>query len=49
MVLCKSPTNRCTYNLDINPFKYLIAPRILASVIVFPILIVCADLIGIFV
>ncbi|CAH2209268.1 jg24763 [Pararge aegeria aegeria] len=34
--------------LDINPFKYLIVPRILASVIVFPILTVCADLIGIF-
>ncbi|WP_438456337.1 MlaE family ABC transporter permease [Wolbachia endosymbiont of Kerria lacca] len=34
--------------LDINPLKYLIVPRILASVIVFPILTVCADLIGIF-
>ncbi|MDR1261341.1 MAG: ABC transporter permease [Rickettsiales bacterium] len=34
--------------LNIDPFKYLIAPRILASVIVFPILTVCADLIGIF-
>ncbi len=34
--------------LNINPFKYLIAPRILASIIVFPILTVCADLIGIF-
>lgn len=34
--------------LDINPFKYLIVPRILASVVVFPILTVCADLIGIF-
>ncbi|WP_168464828.1 MlaE family ABC transporter permease [Wolbachia endosymbiont of Ctenocephalides felis wCfeT] len=34
--------------LNINPFKYLIAPRILASVIVFPILIICADLIGLF-
>jgi phospholipid/cholesterol/gamma-HCH transport system permease protein len=34
--------------LNINPFKYLIVPRILASVIVFPILTICADLIGIF-
>ncbi|MGL9733234.1 MAG: MlaE family ABC transporter permease [Wolbachia sp.] len=34
--------------LNINPFKYLIAPRILASIIVFPIHIICADLIGIF-
>lgn len=34
--------------LNVNPFKYLIAPRILASVIVFPILTICADLIGIF-
>ena len=34
--------------LNINPFKYLIAPRILASVIVFPMLTICADLIGIF-
>ncbi|AAW71205.1 ABC transporter permease [Wolbachia endosymbiont of Brugia malayi] len=34
--------------LNINPFKYLIAPRILASVIVFPIFTICADLIGIF-
>jgi phospholipid/cholesterol/gamma-HCH transport system permease protein len=34
--------------LNINPFKYLIAPRILASIIVFPILTACADLIGIF-
>nr|WP_255586083.1 ABC transporter permease [Wolbachia endosymbiont of Mansonella perstans] len=34
--------------MNINPFKYLITPRILASVIVFPILTVCADLIGIF-
>ncbi|WCR57878.1 MlaE family ABC transporter permease [Wolbachia endosymbiont of Ctenocephalides felis wCfeJ] len=34
--------------LNINPFKYLIVPRILASVIVFPVLIICADLIGMF-
>ncbi|MDN5248284.1 MAG: ABC transporter permease [Wolbachia endosymbiont of Tyrophagus putrescentiae] len=34
--------------LNVHPFKYLIAPRILASVIVFPILTVCADLIGMF-
>ncbi|MGL9725308.1 MAG: MlaE family ABC transporter permease [Wolbachia sp.] len=34
--------------LNVHPFKYLIAPRILASVIVFPILTICADLIGIF-
>lgn len=34
--------------LNINPFKYLIAPRILASVAVFPMFTICADLIGIF-
>ncbi|MGL9718061.1 MAG: MlaE family ABC transporter permease [Wolbachia sp.] len=34
--------------LNINPFKYLIVPRILASVIVFPMLTICADLIGMF-
>lgn len=34
--------------LNVNPFKYLIAPRILASIIVFPVLIICADLIGLF-
>lgn len=34
--------------LNINPFKYLIAPRILASVVVFPILTICSDFIGIF-
>ncbi len=34
--------------LDVHPFKYLIAPRILASLIVFPILTICVDLIGIF-
>nr|WP_218939323.1 ABC transporter permease [Wolbachia endosymbiont of Atemnus politus] len=34
--------------LNINPFKYLIAPRILASVVVFPMLTICADLIGMF-
>jgi len=33
--------------LNINPFKYLIAPRILASIIMFPIFTICADLIGI--
>ncbi|MBV0899940.1 MAG: ABC transporter permease [Wolbachia endosymbiont of Fragariocoptes setiger] len=33
--------------LNINPFKYLVVPRILSSIIVFPILIICADLIGI--
>lgn len=34
--------------LNINSFKYLIAPRILASIIMFPIFTICADLIGIF-
>ncbi|OEY87100.1 ABC transporter permease [Wolbachia pipientis] len=34
--------------LNVNPFKYLIAPRILASLMVFPILTTCVDLIGIF-
>ena len=34
--------------LNVSPFKYLIAPRILSSIIVFPILTICADLIGIF-
>lgn len=34
--------------LDINPFKYLITPRILASAIVFPIFTTCMDLIGVF-
>ncbi|MDD9331784.1 MAG: ABC transporter permease [Wolbachia sp.] len=34
--------------LNINPFKYLIAPRILSSVMAFPMLTICADLIGIF-
>jgi phospholipid/cholesterol/gamma-HCH transport system permease protein len=33
--------------LNINPFKYLIAPRILASIIMFPIFTICADLVGI--
>ena len=33
--------------LSINPFKYLIAPRIIAAVISLPILVIIADIIGI--
>ena len=34
--------------LSTNPFKYLIAPRVIASVIVLPILVMIGDIIGIF-
>lgn len=34
--------------LSTNPFKYLIVPRILASVISLPLLVLCADAIGVF-
>ena len=34
--------------LSTNPFKYLIAPRLLAGVIVLPLLVIIADIIGIF-
>lgn len=34
--------------LSTNPFKYLIAPRVLASVIVVPLLVMVGDVIGIF-
>jgi phospholipid/cholesterol/gamma-HCH transport system permease protein len=35
------------YTLSTNPIKYLIAPRVLASVISLPILVIVADIIGI--
>ena len=34
--------------LSTNPFKYLIAPRVIASVIVLPVLVMIGDVIGIF-
>ncbi|GHM58851.1 MAG: ABC transporter permease [Candidatus Mesenet longicola] len=34
--------------LGVNPFKYLIAPRVIALIITLPILITCANLIGIY-
>ena len=34
--------------LSTNPFKYLVAPRIIAGVIVLPILVLIGDIIGIF-
>ncbi|HAU28920.1 MAG TPA: ABC transporter permease [Rhodospirillaceae bacterium] len=34
--------------LSTNPFKYLVAPRLLASVIVLPILVLIGDIIGVF-
>jgi len=34
--------------LSVNPFKYLVAPRILAGTIVMPVLVLIGDIIGIF-
>lgn len=34
--------------LSVNPFKYLIAPRILAGTIMLPVLVLIADIIGVF-
>src|SRR6201999_2112208 len=34
--------------LSTNPFKYLIAPRILAGLVTLPILVLVADVIGVF-
>ncbi len=34
--------------LDVNPFKYLVAPRVIAAIITLPILITCANLIGVY-
>ncbi|WP_333023777.1 MlaE family ABC transporter permease [Wolbachia endosymbiont of Pentidionis agamae] len=35
-------------SLNVNPFQYLVAPRLIASIIVFPFFVLCADLVGIF-
>jgi len=34
--------------LSVNPFRYLIAPRVLAGTLMLPILVACADVIGVF-
>ncbi|MBN2675850.1 MAG: ABC transporter permease [Alphaproteobacteria bacterium] len=34
--------------LSVNPFHYLIAPRVIASVLMLPILVIIADIIGVF-
>jgi phospholipid/cholesterol/gamma-HCH transport system permease protein len=34
--------------LSVNPFKYLVAPRILAGTIIMPVLVLIGDIIGIF-
>ena len=34
--------------LSVNPFKYLIAPRVLAALVTMPILVLLADIIGVF-
>jgi phospholipid/cholesterol/gamma-HCH transport system permease protein len=36
------------YTLSTNPMKYLVAPRIIAGVVTLPILVVVADIIGVF-
>ena len=36
------------YTLSTNPMKYLVAPRIIAGVVTLPILVVIADIIGVF-
>lgn len=36
------------YTLSTNPFKYLIAPRLLAAVLMLPALVLVADIIGVF-
>jgi phospholipid/cholesterol/gamma-HCH transport system permease protein len=34
--------------LNTNPFQYLVAPRVLAATITLPLLVLCADAIGVF-
>ncbi len=36
------------YTLSTNPFKYLVAPRLIAGVVTLPILVLVADIIGVF-
>lgn len=36
------------YTLSTNPFKYLVAPRLIAGVVTLPILVLIADIIGVF-
>ena len=36
------------YTLSTNPFKYLVAPRLIAGIVTLPILVLIADIIGVF-